>query len=286
MKKSLLRTSIITLLSGNLIACGGGGGGSDDTASSIAYTGSTAPASLNSPVIASNYISTYTSYSSTSSTTTLSSPASSSTASTSTTASIQSISETLNGECGGSMKITGTGDNTTGYIDVDVTSNDYCNYGIIGDGNMSMKGYSDDFTLNLNTLTTKYPSYNINMTLAGDINVQYTTSLISTYSNSLVVKDNTANKSYKLANWLENLNLGVYPEQLTLSGKMYHQDYGYVTVSTIDNIEIGVTYPQAGKIEMLGDNSVAWVTFYSSNYLVEIDNNDDGFIDQSTTYSY
>jgi hypothetical protein len=281
MTYSRYKISLISLLIAGLSGCGGSSSGSSSGSTVDAeYTGISTPASLSTPAVASSYIVSYRgSSSAVGATQATPSNATSSSASTRT---VQNIDDVAYGDCGGSLTVSGTVDDQTEYLDIYTVSNDFCNAGLTANGRLDIKGYLTDMNISLNGFTAT--STEINTTVYGSVNYSENSPYITT-TITAVVKDNLLNATYKLDNWTEQLNSGVYPNEQTISGKYYIDDMGYVTVSTLEALTLdyyGVA--DSGKIQLNGKSSTAFVTFYSGSYLVEVDNDNDGSIDDSQVY--
>jgi len=190
------------------------------------------------------------------------------------------------GQCGGSVTYDGTYDDETDYTDVEVAASNFCNDQQTLNGRLSIEGYSEALTINFNYFNIRDEYLGSNATLNGR------TEFIDNYPNytvkaDIVIQDNQLNRLYMLKNWRETVDETTFTAQISVSGDLYESDKGYVTVSTLEPIETNVDgYPESGKIKMMGDGSTAWVTFYSSSYLVEVDSDNDALIDDNNVYSY
>jgi len=282
MHQSTFKMTLATVLTVSLSACGGGGG-SGSSESAISYDGVTSAATLSSTDQANDYVNTYDDFSDT-----LTESSVSQTRSTTTRSSLKtvhSLNESESGQCGGSIKLSGTYDDVREYIDIDYIADQYCNYDSVIDGTMSMVGTDNDFTLVFNRLHVDYPDANLNALIHGDIDY-LEGSASTTARTNIILKDYTQNKSFKLENWVENINTTTYPQELSISGKLYNPTHGYVTVSTLQPIIQGSSHPESGEIKLIGNNSTAYVTFYSASYEVELDADNNASIDDSQVYYY
>ncbi|KPJ97809.1 MAG: hypothetical protein AMJ60_10210 [Desulfobacterales bacterium SG8_35] len=201
---------------------------------------------------------------------------------------VETINETENGSCGGSLHIVGTVDDQTGEVKGTVTFNDYCEEGIILDGSADIMGHLDLiseeffhylFTYKNMMATVLDQSVVINGRTAGDFTVSPTRIMLS-----YVVEDIITAKSY----WLKDLIAGIveslnYYEINELSGRYYDPDYGYVEVSVGDPIHVNEDdfWPSSGSMILLGaQNTKARLTFVSATeFLIEADTDGDGLYD-------
>jgi len=253
------------------------------------YTGNTSAAELNSSAVANRFIENYFAVNYSLTVSDLSgSPAY--TRSTQTRSinlrSVQLVDNTYYGECGGYLDYQGIYDDFDDYLDVEVSAQNFCEYDERFDGEMIIQGYPDALNIGYVNFNYRDDYYGTDYTLYGDILIEEHYPLTKVTTN-LVVDDNLRRESYRLRHWQELIDESVYPSERSLSGEITDSLFGSVNVVTLQPI-ITDYYglPESGQLLILGDRSSAWVTFYSSGYLVEVDSNNDSFIDDSDLYNY
>jgi len=279
MNKLFIKLSFILSISVFLVACGGGGGGSgaSETPDGLSYTGLSSLASISSTSIASNYVEAYKQLN-------ISDlgnpfPASSSSAMVKTPAATES--GTITGNCGGEASYIGSEDN--GYIELTFDADDLCSDGTILDGVMTFSGYENNYTIGFSPIRFIIESSNIDYSLSGKFDFTISGNDISLLTQTAIFKNNNNNVSIKVEQWQEVVNTSVSPEQLEVSGRFYHPEYGYVSFTTLEPMEMDGFNASSGEIKLSGDNSVAYITFYPSSYYVELDLNNNGSIDLTET---
>lgn len=78
------------------------------------------------------------------------------------------------------------------------------------------------------------------------------------------------------------LNESISPQTVLVSGHVYHPDYGYVTLSTRQALQVYTTqsHPTAGVLYFSGAHSTnALVTFNGDAYTLDVDDDGDGAVD-------
>lgn len=140
------------------------------------------------------------------------------------------------------------------------------------------------FSGSVNTSTGDITNINITMsdlqglddavssyTLNGTIGLAYGDNT-STMSMSVVVEDNSDGST----TWLKDFKLVLTGNTMSISGTYYHNNYGYVVISTLSPLSIS-TYtgnPTSGQLLFTGSNgSKARLTYTYSGYTVEVDTN-------------
>lgn len=278
--KPLSKTILLTLIASTLSACGGGG---EESTTELVYEGSTAPATLTSTGQANDYLSSYEAFSGAldNPTDSASSVRSSYSASPKT---LYSMDDQQIGECGGTLSYSGSYDDLYSYMDMDYFADDFCSYDVVLDGYFGRTGYDDDFTMTFNLFSMRDTGNGVNITLHGD--VDYLESLNSTKTTTnLILKNNMNDQNFRFENWVETVYTSSFPEELAVSGKLYHPINGYVAVTTLEAMTTDYYGdPESGKIRLQGADSTAYITFYASSHLVEMDIDNDGSIDSEQVY--
>lgn len=174
------------------------------------------------------------------------------------------VSQTITGSCGGSATISGTnsGDNVTVNITGTITYSNYCettlegNATINGSITFTLVGTANDFVF---TISAPYLAIS-----AGGQSVAYNMNYTFTVTGSTATATMTANyrgtdgKVYRIENY--QIVLGNYGQTIDISGKLYHPDHGYVTVSTPTPLQYSNCYgyyrPTIGVLRVTGAGGV------------------------------
>ena len=196
------------------------------------------------------------------------------------------------GNCGGDFDFEISVDETTGDFNGSFNFNDYCEDGDTINGSVSFYGQVDistdellKFTFSFNSLS--FTSGSDSFTLNGNIAWDVTVSPI-TITMTMLLRDNSANKVY----WVQSYTIELTEEtgyvDIDVSGRFYHPDYGYVTISTPTPLRIndGDDYPFQGILVVEGEDGTAGgptrarlTVIDNSEYQVEADTDGDGFYD-------
>lgn len=197
------------------------------------------------------------------------------------------------GECGGEAVTTGTWDDEVFDVDLTVTFNNYCvgaatvEEGDTINGVVTIKGerYADksfDWKVTFSKLNFKNKTDNMTMngstaavgTMFADNSEEVETfSIVMNYD----FKDHNANKIYRVENYGINVTVDVSRDYVTgiISGRIYHPDYGYYTISTNPELVIYeiYDYPTSGTVTISGaEGSYASASFHENGtYTLTID---------------
>ena len=104
-----------------------------------------------------------------------------------------------------------------------------------------------------------------------------------------VLRDDAAKLAYKIENFNINLTNGAGYVDADLSGRYYDPNHGYIDISTPTPLQISGTdyWPSSGVFHAEGNNDSATFTALSkTTYQLDIDTNDDGTSDITTTGSW
>jgi hypothetical protein len=100
---------------------------------------------------------------------------------------------------------------------------------------------------------------------------------------SFILQDNNLNKTYRYENFVYEYAQGVGYEDITLTGRYYDHDYGYVDITTESPLRINEydLWPSTGTIIATGNSGTkARLTVIdSSSFFVEADTDGDGSYD-------
>lgn len=175
-----------------------------------------------------------------------------------------SASQTVTGSCGGSATVSGTnsGDSVNVNITGTITYSNYCettpegNATINGSIAFTMIGTADNFVF---TISASYLAI-----ASGGQSVAYSMNYTLTVNGSTATATMTADyrgtdgKVYRIENY--QVVLGNYGVTVAISGKLYHPDHGYVTVSTPTPLQYSNCYgyyrPTIGVLRVTGAGGV------------------------------
>jgi len=205
------------------------------------------------------------------------------------------LDETVDGECGGSYTIGADVNELTGAIsNGTLVYNSYCDAGVTLSGTVSFSGQMDlitgemnlDFTFDDFTATESDISGTINGTATCDVDID--TGSIT--FKDIYIRDNSLSKTC----WFHNFVVAGTDESssysMTINGRYYDPDYGYIDFSTEEPFTILMDdeNPSDGVMIALGeDGTNARLTALSSTtYMVEADTNGDGTFEWNSDILY
>jgi len=198
---------------------------------------------------------------------------------------IQSDSDTITGICGGNFTYNLSVNDVSGDFNGTISFNNYCEEGINISGNVSVSG-----NINVNTSEISYLGMTFNNIQAKDgqesIGMNGSLDFYMGYPSwqmimSLVIKDNIRNETFKYQNVKYNYTEYSNYTQFTFTGRFYHEEYGYVEMTTLSPFTIYDYWPTTGTALAEGQNGTkAKLTIIdSSSFLVEADTDGDGSFD-------
>ena len=198
------------------------------------------------------------------------------------------VNQTVNGECGGSYTIGFDFDSVTGSISSgSIVYDKYCEEGVIESGSVGFSGQMDLVTKDMN-LDFTYTNFtqtegNDSETINGTASFVSTLTTETITAKDLYVRDNTLNKTAWLNNFVITSTEEPADSLITINGRYYDPDYGYIDLSTESPgvILTGDENPSAGVLVGKGKNNTkARLTALSSmTYKVEADTNGDSEYD-------
>lgn len=178
--------------------------------------------------------------------------------STSPTAALVDEDTTEIGNCGGTAVTTGTWDDEVFDVDLSVTFTDYCEDGVTLNGVITVKGkrYEDNsFDQTITFTELDYQDKVDSFTLNGQFTAEGSDTSF-TISYNYEFKDNIADKVYRAENFVVSAEEDISTEFFTgtISGKVFHPDYGSFTIATDPALVIYYVddYPVAGKVTITG----------------------------------
>ncbi len=150
----------------------------------------------------------------------------------------------------------------------------------------------ETFTFNLNLTVDDISSQtgddSLTFTYGTEIYDYFSTSTEESenYNFNYVLRDN--NNQYKTY-WADNTELmsnyvyDVSPNEFTLGGRFYDNDYGFVDIETAGTIIVSPDNTKIGVIFIFGKESKAKLTFNADgSTILEVDADDDGFFDDGS----
>ncbi|EGV50590.1 hypothetical protein [Candidatus Endoriftia persephone] len=162
-----------------------------------------------------------------------------------------------------------------------------CNQdGIVIDGLLSITG-TVDFSGNFQQVAMTFSSLatsigSTSVTLNGTLEASYSGNQITIVMNVAMLNDGTGQVE-KVENYLITYTNNYSYASLTISGRYYHPDYGFVEITTLSPILInnGDEYPSSGIIQLGGAlGTMARVTIISNTqYFLEVDTDGDGALE-------
>ncbi len=172
-------------------------------------------------------------------------------------AALETVSATINGNCGGSMSYLVQADDSDGTFSGNFNFNEYCNDGTTVNGNASFGG-----KMNVDTgeFIEAYFSFDnlsgADLTLDGDIDIDFSASPNVVTLNAFG-QDPGSGKVFWIRNYRITIDEYSGYVQIEMAGRFYHPDYGYVTLSTTEPFVLhdGDEWPASGTLVVEGANS-------------------------------
>ena len=212
--------------------------------------------------------------------------------STTATGATQSGSVTVSGSCGGSLTANISVDDVTGHFSGTVSYSNYCESGSTINGSTNFSGtfnlsggYIAQYTATLNSLTVQ--ACGESGTTSGTVSMAFNGSTTVTLNIELLIADNSTGKVYWINNLQYTIVAGAGYTDVSVSGKFYDPDYGYVTLSTSTPLRIydGYYWPTSGVLNLTGATGIAGgsttATFTATptGYTITADTDGDGVDD-------
>ena len=197
---------------------------------------------------------------------------------------VVSESDSIAGSCGGNFSINLSADDQTGNFNGSITFNGYCEPEFTANGKMNISGNIDInmgqmhyFEMTFTDINMSSGQESISMNGSIDFNMQSSPMRMTL---SFIFKDNNLNKTYKYENFVYEYTEGVGFTDMTLSGRYYDYEFGYVVISTGSPLRINDydLWPSTGTVIAAGDsNTKARLSVMdSSSFIVEADTDGDG----------
>jgi hypothetical protein len=193
---------------------------------------------------------------------------------------VETVSETIYGNCGGTMSYSVSADSEAGTFNGNFVFSNYCNDGTTINGRAGFDG-----RMNVDTGEFFEASFSFNnlsggdLTLDGDIEIDFTASPNMLTFNAYG-QDPGSGKVYWIRDYSISIGENTGYVEVEMAGMFYHPDYGYVTLSTTDPFVLhdGDEWPASGALLVTGANSSkARLTAIDNVYCtVEVDTDGDG----------
>jgi hypothetical protein len=172
-------------------------------------------------------------------------------------AAVQTASDTINGDCGGTMSYSVTGDDVQGTFRGRFRFSNYCNDGTTINGSASFYGEYDvdtgefaEATFSFNNLTGG------ELTLTGDIHIDFVADPnVATFN--AYGQDPGSGKVFWIKDYIITIAEFAGGVEIGMAGAFYHPDHGYVTLTTQDPFVVndGDDWPSSGILVIAGANN-------------------------------
>ena len=172
-------------------------------------------------------------------------------------AALATVSDTQNGNCGGSMSYSVSVNSLNGSFSGNFSFENYCNDGTTIDGKARFDGTMDWETEEF--LEAYFSFENLSgggLKLDGEIEVDFAASPKVITFNAYA-QDPSSQKVYWIRDYRITIDENSGYIQIEMVGRFYHPDYGYVSLSTTDPFVLheGDEWPTSGTLIVEGANS-------------------------------
>jgi len=177
---------------------------------------------------------------------------------------------------------------------VSFTFSDFCEGGVLIDGNATFNGSIDLDPIAFNTTTFAFDSLTVieaegSFTMDGDISMDFTESPIICIIEVLT-RDNDSGKVYWVNNYSTNIAEETEYIEIENFGRFYDPDHGYILIKTPQAfvVDDGDDWPKSGILICEGaNNTKAKLTaLNASTYRVEADVDGDGLYEWNSGVQY
>ncbi len=159
-------------------------------------------------------------------------------------------------------------------------------------GNATVSGSSGgaDFVINFTFNPITVVSGAESFTMSGTIGTSVSGSSVTITMDNVRLRNNNT----QMVEWIENLTISVTDNssflEMTITGRYYHPEHGYVDIATIDALRINDfdQFPSSGQIIITGaSGSKARLTVINNTqYDLDVDADGDGFYETHTTENW
>lgn len=173
---------------------------------------------------------------------------------------LATTTSTETGPCGGSAQVNVTQGSTSSVVGL-MTFSGYCSNNVTLNGTFRFSGtvnpQTDDASLRMRFDGLSVDSLVSSGTIQVDFNLSSTTAPMTT-SVDMVLEDSATGKGIWLNNYLMTLVPGSSSDQLSVSGRYYDHDRGYVDFTTPVAFDIdGAGIPQSGTMHFVGSTGTS-----------------------------
>jgi hypothetical protein len=214
---------------------------------------------------------------------------------------VVSGSDSMPGDCGGTVTMSGTVDEVTGSFDITAKFSSYCSNedGLTGsvtaNGTIKMVGSIQSNSVQVNVTLSNFEftqsGTGVSATASGTMSMSIN-STSATITMSMVMKDETLDKTYKVENLVISMsNMTSSSATFSMSGRFYDPDYGYVDIETevAFQVDVNGNVPTSGSIVITGKSNTKarFIALNSTQYQVTADTDGDGnFNDHDSTLTW
>jgi len=203
-------------------------------------------------------------------------------------------SSSMPGSCGGNAGYSVNINETSGEFSFRFNFKSYCETdglaetelnGAVGFSGMVnlATGEMDHMTATFSSLTSTRSDGTENITLGGTVGMTMSSPTSGTMTMNFVVRDNLAGKTYWVDNYVANMTDNGTYQEITVSGRFYHHDHGYVDLTTITPLQVYPQdeHPSGGMLQYDGaEGKSVRLTFLSAvSYQVTAELTGDGLFD-------
>jgi len=199
-----------------------------------------------------------------------------------------SFSQDIPGSCGGSANFNFNIDSQTGDFNGTFTYNDYCDDATTLSGSVTVSGQinvnntSEFFSLTITISSLTVNSGSDSFTTAGSMEINFSGSSTS-LTLDLLLNDTTLDKMFWLNNYTMTSTSGAGFVDISITGRFYHPDHGYVDISTSTPLRINGAddFPSSGIIIAVGSNGTQaqFEALSSTTFRVQADTDGDNVND-------
>ena len=208
------------------------------------------------------------------------------------------VTDTVQGTCGGTAQVSFTADDVTGKYTGSAVYTDYCDAGVTLNGTEALSGQVDTTTGDLMNASTSFQGLSMSdatgsATLTGTETLEIANDGLNIVETiDMVLKDNASDKTYWINNYRLDLSLSnlILPDiDISISGRFYDPDRGYVEIVTETPLHIpnGAEDASSGVLVFQGaENTSARLTVNGDGtYLIEADADGNGSYEWSVLYT-
>jgi hypothetical protein len=203
--------------------------------------------------------------------------------------SIQQAMTPMTGGCGGSASGSLTINDVTSDIYASIAFDSYCEAGVSLSGSMNFSLILDSASADYGLMTMNFNNLRITDAIESVVmsgSLRFDSMILSpTITINMLLQD-PVGKVYKMKDFVMTMGSGTdgtgdYAD-ISMSGRLYDPDYGYVELSTTVPMRVYLTdnWPSSGSYVLTGQgNATVTLTASPSGYQLDLDLNGDGIDD-------